>query len=132
MDTRTRRERGGGLHRMLLRLPGVYRPQADSRLLIEAMGEAAIPVGPSVLDVGSGGAGRGDGARGGAAQRRRGDPDRPLGTVRSGPHTGTAAGKWFEGSRGRQAYRAVRPGHARPNRFSAASRPDRGRTATRG
>jgi release factor glutamine methyltransferase len=39
---------------MLLRLPGVYRPQADSRLLIEAMGEAAIPVGPSVLDVGSG------------------------------------------------------------------------------
>lgn len=39
---------------MLLRLPGVYRPQADTRLLVEAIDKAAIPLGASVLDVGSG------------------------------------------------------------------------------
>jgi release factor glutamine methyltransferase len=39
---------------MLLRLPGVYRPQADTQLLVEAIREAAIPAGASVLDVGSG------------------------------------------------------------------------------
>jgi len=39
---------------MLFSLPGVYRPQADTRLMVEAVGEAAIPMGASVLDVGSG------------------------------------------------------------------------------
>jgi release factor glutamine methyltransferase len=39
---------------MLVRLPGVYRPQADTRMLAEAIRQAAIPRGASVLDVGSG------------------------------------------------------------------------------
>jgi release factor glutamine methyltransferase len=39
---------------MVLRLPGVYRPQADTWLLAEAVRQAAIPRGASALDVGSG------------------------------------------------------------------------------
>jgi release factor glutamine methyltransferase len=38
------------LPRSLFRLPGVYRPQADTHLLAEAAGEAAIPRGARVLD----------------------------------------------------------------------------------
>ncbi|MFL6143751.1 MAG: HemK2/MTQ2 family protein methyltransferase [Labedaea sp.] len=39
---------------MLMRLPGVYRPQADTWLLAEALRQAAIPRGARVLDVGPG------------------------------------------------------------------------------
>ncbi|HEV2778712.1 MAG TPA: HemK2/MTQ2 family protein methyltransferase [Actinophytocola sp.] len=39
---------------MLLRAPGVYRPQADTWLLIGALRGAAIPEGARVLDVGTG------------------------------------------------------------------------------
>lgn len=39
---------------MLIRLPGVYRPQADTWLLVDALRQAAIPDGARVLDVGSG------------------------------------------------------------------------------
>jgi release factor glutamine methyltransferase len=35
----------------LFRAPGVYRPQADTRLLMKAMTNAAIPPGGAVLDV---------------------------------------------------------------------------------
>lgn len=36
---------------MLIRMPGVYRPQADTRLLATAMHGAAIPPGSRILDV---------------------------------------------------------------------------------
>jgi release factor glutamine methyltransferase len=39
---------------MLLRAPGVYAPQADTWLLVEALNAAAIPEGARVLDVGTG------------------------------------------------------------------------------
>jgi release factor glutamine methyltransferase len=39
---------------LLLRWPAVYRPQADTWLLSEAVRQAAIPRGASVLDIGSG------------------------------------------------------------------------------
>ncbi|HET9140890.1 HemK2/MTQ2 family protein methyltransferase [Actinophytocola sp.] len=39
---------------MLLRLPGVYRPQDDTTLLAEEIGPAALPAGASVLDIGAG------------------------------------------------------------------------------
>jgi release factor glutamine methyltransferase len=39
---------------MLIRLPGVYRPQADTWLLVDALRQAAIPPGASVLDIGPG------------------------------------------------------------------------------
>lgn len=35
----------------LLRLPGVYRPQADTWLLVQALHDAAIPYGARVLDL---------------------------------------------------------------------------------
>ncbi|MFD5825038.1 HemK2/MTQ2 family protein methyltransferase [Lentzea sp. NPDC060358] len=38
----------------LLRAPGVYTPQEDTGLLVEAMHAAAIPAGASVLDIGTG------------------------------------------------------------------------------
>ncbi|MDR7300229.1 release factor glutamine methyltransferase [Haloactinomyces albus] len=38
----------------MLRAPGVYRPRADTRLLVEAIREAALPRGAHVLDVGTG------------------------------------------------------------------------------
>ena len=39
---------------MLTRPPGVYRPQHDTWLLVEALASAAIPPGADVLDVGCG------------------------------------------------------------------------------
>lgn len=39
---------------LLLRPPGVYRPQSDTRLLLDAFEAAAIPPGGTVLDVGTG------------------------------------------------------------------------------
>lgn len=36
---------------LLLRPPGVYRPQADTWLLVQALHEAAIPLGAQVLDL---------------------------------------------------------------------------------
>jgi release factor glutamine methyltransferase len=39
---------------MLLRLPGVYPPQADTWLLADALAQAAIPLDASVLDIGPG------------------------------------------------------------------------------
>ncbi len=39
---------------MLLRVPGVYRPQGDTRLLADALAAAAIPPGGSALDIGTG------------------------------------------------------------------------------
>lgn len=38
----------------LLRAPGVYAPQDDTELLVEAMRSAAIPTGGRVLDIGTG------------------------------------------------------------------------------
>lgn len=38
----------------LLRAPGVYAPQDDTALLVEAMHAAAIPAGARVLDIGTG------------------------------------------------------------------------------
>ncbi|HEX7307244.1 HemK2/MTQ2 family protein methyltransferase, partial [Lentzea sp.] len=38
----------------LLRAPGVYAPQDDTDLLVEAMHAAAIPAGARVLDIGTG------------------------------------------------------------------------------
>ncbi|MCP2249257.1 HemK2/MTQ2 family protein methyltransferase [Lentzea aerocolonigenes] len=38
----------------LLRAPGVYAPQDDTALLVEAMRAAAIPAGARVLDIGTG------------------------------------------------------------------------------
>jgi release factor glutamine methyltransferase len=38
----------------LLRAPGVYAPQDDTALLVDAMRAAAIPVGARVLDIGTG------------------------------------------------------------------------------
>ncbi|HEY0638101.1 MAG TPA: HemK2/MTQ2 family protein methyltransferase [Pseudonocardiaceae bacterium] len=38
----------------LLRVPGVYRPQADTWLLARALGEAGVPAGGRVLDIGTG------------------------------------------------------------------------------
>ena len=38
----------------LLRVPGVYRPQGDTRLLADALAAAAIPPGGSALDIGTG------------------------------------------------------------------------------
>jgi release factor glutamine methyltransferase len=39
---------------MLFRLPGVYRPQADTSLLANEIAAAALPAGASVLDIGAG------------------------------------------------------------------------------
>lgn len=39
---------------MLLRAPGVYAPQYDTTLLVEALHAAAIPAGARVLDIGTG------------------------------------------------------------------------------
>lgn len=39
---------------LLLRPPGVYRPQADTWLLVRALAGAAVPPGANVLDVGTG------------------------------------------------------------------------------
>ncbi|MGW5052702.1 HemK2/MTQ2 family protein methyltransferase [Actinokineospora sp. NPDC004072] len=39
---------------MLLRIPGVYRPQGDTRLLCSAFHDANLPRGASVLDIGTG------------------------------------------------------------------------------
>ncbi|HEX8864769.1 MAG TPA: HemK2/MTQ2 family protein methyltransferase [Lentzea sp.] len=39
---------------MLLRAPGVYTPQHDTLLLVEALHAAAIPAGARVLDIGTG------------------------------------------------------------------------------
>ncbi|MEU7475885.1 HemK2/MTQ2 family protein methyltransferase [Lentzea sp. NPDC042327] len=38
----------------LLRAPGVYAPQDDTELLVDAMNAAAIPMGARVLDIGTG------------------------------------------------------------------------------
>lgn len=38
----------------LLRLPGVYRPQADTALLAAAIGDLAVPPGARALDLGTG------------------------------------------------------------------------------
>ncbi|UVS80684.1 Release factor glutamine methyltransferase [Actinokineospora sp. UTMC 2448] len=39
---------------MLLRMPGVYRPQGDTRLLCAAFHDANLPPGGTVLDIGTG------------------------------------------------------------------------------
>lgn len=44
-DTDTRHHRG-----RILRLPGVYRPQADTRLLTATLGRSRVPPGARVLD----------------------------------------------------------------------------------
>ncbi|MFI6290399.1 HemK2/MTQ2 family protein methyltransferase [Nonomuraea sp. NPDC050790] len=38
----------------LLRLPGVYRPQGDTRMLAQALGRLALPPGGRILDLGTG------------------------------------------------------------------------------
>jgi release factor glutamine methyltransferase len=50
-STVTTRSSGAGLRFPLLRLPGVYRPQADTALLTSAAVAAPIPPGARVLDV---------------------------------------------------------------------------------
>ncbi len=47
-------ERGSGRRRTAIRVPGVYRPQHDSRLLVRAMCREAIGPGTDVLDLGTG------------------------------------------------------------------------------